>query len=238
MNIIKNVFLVSLFFILFFCLNSCSIAGYLIGKSADSPEINNIERTTHELFQLEPGTEMMFYMSNGDTLYGEFVKLDSISDEEYSKNYSIFIKKSDFRSWFPSFNDTIGVNSCKNYIYIFKGFDFGCIRVISLIDSVNRKFKLKNISYISSKNCNKLEMKTLIEFYKSGILPISSNILIRQEKEILSIATKNIIYGKIESTSSGRIIGFLVGATVDYLMYTLWRVKTSRKIVGNYLSDN
>ena len=87
MKISKIVSLLSFLIILFFGLNSCSIVGFYIGKSTDIEKLNIIDKTTREIYKLEPGTKIIVHMLNGDTLYGKFLDMERIPEEEYSEKY-------------------------------------------------------------------------------------------------------------------------------------------------------
>jgi hypothetical protein len=222
MKILKYVTFFLSFLLLNIYLNGCFIIGFGIGLSEDQPKIDSFNITTKEIIQLEPETPIILYLNNGDILKGKFVKLECISNEDYLKEYNKFLIENNIDLWFPSFNDTVGINSLNNHGYIFNGFDFGCIKLKSILNDLERNTYFDQIIYISSRDGNKLQAKTVIEYMKSGTVPLRSNLVVKNELDIFTIPPHTIIKGEIEPSYSNRIIGLLIGATIDIvLLYSI-----------------
>lgn len=214
--LILSSFLLSIF-------NGCFLLGHSIGSSLDEPIIRNFNVSSNEINRFEPDTPLILYLNNGDTLNGLFVKLDSISNKEYSKNYNKFLVENSDNLWFPSLNDTIGINSANKLGFIFKGFDFGSIKIKSLVSNITRNRYLENILYISNKNNNKLDTEKIKQYMKNGNLPLFSNLVIKNDIDISTISSSQIIGGELLTSNSGRVTGLLIGAAVDVLAFILLR---------------
>jgi hypothetical protein len=117
MKVIKFFFLLLMVFILFLHSNGCTALGLYAGLHRDARQLDEFNQTTFEIHNLDPGTSMDVYLTNGDTVSGEFVRLDTLAADAYSAKYEEYRQSVLNKIKFPQLNDSIGETSEKLMIF-------------------------------------------------------------------------------------------------------------------------
>lgn len=214
-------------------MTGCTIIGLTLGNAADRSSITRFDASSSSVYQIKPNTELTIYLKSGQETSGQFVGYERFATSDYAIRYQNFKDSDADNRNFPSFTDSIGINRPDKFDYIFLGFDYGCISIKSVKDSIIRNVNLNDIQYINTCREVMIHSEDIKKLMIEGTIPFLSKLtfIVENEKgrhEIDGEIIKRIDIGEIKHT--GRTIGLVLGLTIDVII--LYGISTFEMFSG------
>ncbi len=215
MKSVKLFFLVLIVSLSFFQFNGCTAIGLLVGLISDASQVDEFNQATFEIHNFDPGTSMDVFLTNGDTISGEFLRLDSVSADEYAARYENYRQSVLSEVTLPQLYDSIAINQNNIHDKIFLGFDYGYMKVKMKKYNTYAKINLKNINHICDSENNCIESEKLRKIIAKGDIPLLSDLVLQSENTEVKIPTEDLVQGKLTDKHYGWLIGLLAGIMAD-----------------------
>lgn len=215
MKSIKLIFMILIISISFFQFNGCTVVGLFTGLYSDASQVDEFNQATFEIHNFDPGTSMDVFLTNGDTISGEFLRLDSIAADKYAARYENYRQSMLSEVTFPQLYDSIAINQNNIHDNIFLGFDYGCMKVKMKKYNSFAKIYLTNINHICDSENNCIESEKLRKIIAKGDIPLLSDLVLQRENTEVKIPTEDLVQGKLTDKHYGWLYGLSAGIVVD-----------------------
>jgi hypothetical protein len=209
-----SLFLISLLFLQF---NGCTALGLYAGLRRDARQLKEFNQTTFELHNLNPGTSMYVMLANGDTISGEFLRLDTMVVDDYAALYEKTRQSVLSEIRLPQLYDSISINQNRFYRTNFLGFDYGCIKLKKRKDNSCTRMNLNDIIFICKSENNCIKNEELRKIIARGEFPLLSDLVLSRENTEVKIPAEKLVQGKITEKYYGWLTGVSVGLAADAL---------------------
>jgi len=241
----KQLLLIMSLILIIISSTGCSMIGLAIGGNIDTKEAYDkkieSDSTKFESLELVEGDSIKIVSTDGDTLAGIFIQYQTLSVEEYTKE---FINAFGSKEYFPKQYDTLWTLENDNVVkYEFLGFEY---KNMLVKDEKNDTLAISlNESFILLEEQNQIfKEKEFIEFIKDRTEIVKSvsfhrylqlmelftgqnkrKILMSHMKETLVIPIDNISQIVIVYHKNYALEGILVGIVIDVII--LWSMYSS-----------
>ena len=216
-------FLISFFCMIILLSNGCSLMGLGIGALVDSNHpktIPGMPLLYHQYHSFQPGTRIEILTKDSAIVQGKYTGVKDTNLEEYDRIYSRNLDSISNEPRLPAIGDSIVVYSWagkKDIECVFFGFDYESILLKFPDRPEKTKVNLYTIRDITDQFGNDIQSNILRKMVAEGEIPILSGISVEQEAGEVLVRIDDIDQIRFR-TSSGKIMGFLVGGIIDVIV--------------------
>ena len=201
------------------CIGCCTALGLFFGLKRDARQLMEFNQTTFELHNLDPGTSMYVSLANGDTISGKFLRLDTMTVDEYAAVYEKTRQSMLSEIRLPQLYDSISINQKRFYRTNFLGFDYGYMKLKKRIDNTCTKINLNDIIFICENENSCIQNEELRKVISRGEFPLLSDLVLLSENTEVKIPADRLIQGKITEKYYGWLTGLSAGLAADALWF-------------------
>jgi len=219
------------------CLCGCSIIGYGAGLAIDNSIDDKKRFTNWECGKISRGTETTVYLSDGDTLWGEFASMEKKPSEEYNDEYAEFHRANKKEIYLPEIGDTLRIRNRDgdqgmheflgfDYIYIGSGRSYKKqtralytdVSAFTLDRKKEKNYPIKYLDKLTTKDGNAVTGEELEGLFSEATVPIRSRMVLQTNAGIEQLNFEDIRSVDVPRKKYAKWVGLSLGLIADGLI--------------------
>jgi hypothetical protein len=197
----------------------CSLVGLGIGAAVDASQPDTRSFPGWEVTSVAPGSIIRVHLLNGDMLRGKYGGVKNLQQDSYNKAYEE--KKQLLPAYYnlPDIGDTLVMTGRKEELSAqFFGLDRNSIRAQASGRNDTIRYPLYNIAQLVDLAGRAIVTDTLQNLINSAALPVVSALTLDTFDQVHQISLNEIRQVEIKTKKRAKLVGFVMGATVDALL--------------------